>query len=74
LSQQQAPGVVLTDPRDQPRLLAERSRPRTEVGGLSSAADGDAGRIVVVDLERALGRDRDVKHQVADRQHHQGRE
>jgi hypothetical protein len=65
-----APGFVIAHAGHEAHGLADRGRPRTEVGRLAAAPDGDRRRRVVVRLERALGDDRNVQHQVADGDDH----
>ena len=58
--------LVIADPGDQANGLTQRSGPRAEVGGLTSAAHADSGRPIVIRAERTIRDDRDVEQQVSD--------
>ena len=63
-------GLVIADARDEACRFAQRGGPGAEVGGLAASADRDRGRGIVIRLERSLGHDPDVEHQVADGDDH----
>src|SRR5207247_589607 len=58
--------LVVADASDQAGRVSQRGRPRAEVRRLAAAPDRDRGGGVVVRLERAVGHDPDIEHEVAD--------